>query len=254
MKQTLTAIALLLAANTAAIAYDTFDVPTSTLTIPLVSVGSTMYKNVQVTVSGVKSVGGIATLSTAPLQDALRLVYSTPQQATFKYSGAFNGKPINGTTTTSISAVSSAVFEGKTVNSVTRTRKNVDANGNELSNSTTQVFLDTNFSVVGEVDQYYRVVTSSALVGGVLIRTEKTYDTAAKQNLYAVNTDSFYAEADPADPTKILLYESGEGKDASGNLINTWTGNYSIDLTTGLISNKFYSSFGKSTTVIYFTH
>lgn len=254
MKQKLTALALFLAANTAAFAYDTFDAATGTLTIPLVSAGGTMYKNVQVTVSGVKSVGGIATVSVAPLQDALRLVYSTPQQSTYKYSGALNGKPINGSTLTSISAVSSASFEGKNVSLVTRTRKNLDANGNELSNSTTQVFLDKNLAVLGEIDQYYRVVTSSSVVGGVLVQTENVYDTAAKQNLYAVNNDSFYAEADPADPTKILLYESGEGKDAAGNLTNTWSGIYSIDVTTGFITNKFYSSFGKSSTVIYFTH
>lgn len=244
---------LLLSLTSAAHSHDTFDASTNTLTIPLVAVGKDFYKNVQVSVGAVKSVGSTFIPSTSPLQDAFKLLYSTPQQSSFKYSGVVDGKPVSGTTVLSISAPSSKSFEGKNAYVVSRNRKNIDNGGIELSNDTTQVFLDNNYMMIGEIDQHYRVVTKSSIVSGVLVQTENIYDTSAKQNLYAVNSLNIYAKVDSFDPSKIWIYESGDGKDISGNLINTWTGIYSVDISTGQFFNEFYSSSGKTNTILYFT-
>jgi hypothetical protein len=253
MNNQVLAIFLLLSLTSNAHSHDTFDASTNTLSIPLVSVGNDFYKNVQVSVGAVKSVGGTVIPSTSPLQDVSRLLYSTPQQSTSKYSGVVDGKPVSGTTLFIISAPSTKSFEGKNGYVVTRTRKNFDNGGAELSNDTSQVFLDSNSMMVGEIDQYYRVVTKSAIVSGVLVQTTNVYDTSAKQNLYAVNSGSIYAKVEPSDPSKIWIYESGDGKDVSGNLINTWTGIYSVDISTGQLFNEFYSSAGKTNTVLYFS-
>jgi hypothetical protein len=244
---------LLLSLTSTAHSHDTFDASTNTLDIPLVAVGSTYYKNVRVYVGAVKSVGGTVTPSTSPLQDALRLIYKTSQQSTSKYSGVVDGKPVSGTTVLNISAPSIKSFEGKNAYVVTRTSKNFDNVGLEQSNDTSQFFLDSNSMMVGEIDQYYRVVTKSAIVSGVLVQTTNVYDTSAKQNLYAVNSGSIYAKVEPSDLSKIWIYESGDGKDVSGNLINTWTGIYSVDISTGQLFNEFYSSAGKTNTVLYFS-
>lgn len=253
MNHQLVASLLLLAATSAAHAHDTFDASTNTLSIPIVAVGSTYYKNVQVSVGAVKSVGGTVTPSIAPLQDALRLVYTTSQLSTDKFSGVLDGKAVSGTTLSTVSTARPTSFEGKNAYVVSRNRRNFDLSGVELSNTTTQVFLDSNYMMVGEIDQYYRVVTKSEIVSGVLVQTENLYDTPTKQNLYAINSFRIYAKTDPADPSIVWIYESGDGKDISGNLINTWTGIYSVDISTGRFFNEFYSSSGKSSSVLYFT-
>ena len=64
MKNQVLATFLLLSLTSTAHSHDTFDASTNTLSIPLVSVGNDFYKNVQVEVGAVKSVGGTGIPST----------------------------------------------------------------------------------------------------------------------------------------------------------------------------------------------
>lgn len=140
---TIKIIVLNLVLVTSSYAYDIYDGSSNTLNIPIVSVGNTLYKNVQVTVGNVKSVGGVFQPNTLSVQDILKLTYSTPQQMSSGFTGIQNANPISGNATFSIGPLTSTVFEGQSALTTSRSLKEYDLLGNQLSNSTAQVYFDS---------------------------------------------------------------------------------------------------------------